>query len=91
MTSSRSSQRLTRVQRDVLELMRTGWTLEKGYEPSGGYLRKGGEAQRHVAWNTFDSLFEKALIMSDPDCYGRWVVNEYWIEKSGLVLANAAN
>ena len=78
--------RLTPTQRDVLDRMRDGWALEGAYICSdGAYLRKPGEPQRHVAWNTCSSLFERAYITTSGDKPGCWVRNEYWIEKSGLL------
>ena len=65
LTSSRSSQRLTRVQRDVLELMRDGWVIEVHHE---AMLKKDGEASRHVRSNTFEALVNRGLIVN-----GGWV------------------
>jgi hypothetical protein len=80
-------ERLTKVQKDVLQRLKAGWTLESDWICGGAYLRKPGEAQRHVAWNTASSLYERAYITNDPNRYGHYVLNDYWIENSGLKLA----
>lgn len=76
---------LTKVQRDVLDRLRDGWEMEREGVSRGAFLRKSCEANRYVAWNTVDSLFEHAYIMGDPERLGYWVINEYWIERSGVL------
>ncbi len=51
--------KLTKVQQDVLDRLRDGWVIvgTRGY-----HLRKDGEASRHLAEVTVDSLVRRGLI-----------------------------
>lgn len=64
MTSPRLTPRLTAVQKDVLDRLRDGWELYGTIGRSYG-MHKRGEAYRHVAAVTVDSLVARHLICHD--------------------------
>lgn len=58
---SMTNWRPTPVQQDVLDRLREGATIEDGYGLTY-VLRKDGEPNRHVSWNTVHSLIRRNLL-----------------------------
>lgn len=69
-----TAQRLTRVQRDVLDRLRDGWKIPKVYCAGDYRLCKDGEPSRHVADATVLSLVRRDLIRKENRTDWAWVL-----------------